>query len=332
MVLELSSTAKASSDVGHIIVTNSSKNSAKYSPSMYKVVSVSVGSNSANFSATTSYIGTVYYAVVITGTPTNLISRENIYNRSLSSGVSYGSSSSALESSGVNIVSDFVATELKAQTTYTLAAYLNSTLGNSPIYFLNFTTAKISNAAAIRIAMSSPVNESYYIDCFSKVLRINSSRIYILTNKQILSQQQTSFQAVVMNQRYYIYDTLVAPNPRNDDSRPLSILKNFAKSSNAKNMLAEFVPEYIKSYDSTVREVFCTVPKVRIPIKIIAKTYESVTFSVAFWGPVFVYAIVIENTTQTLLSSQVVNGFNENNTQVTQQHYANVTTDEKGFA
>lgn len=267
-----------------------------------------VGSNSATFKATTSYLGTVYFAVVASGTPTSLISAGLIYNQSLASGIAYGSGSAALESTGVNTVASVVAAGLSAQKAYLLALYLNSTVGISDLYFLNFSTAKASNAAAIKLAFSDPVNSTLLTESMSLVLRINSSRIYILTNKQVLVDQKDTFQVSVMNKRLYIYDILVAPNPNDDSTRPVNLLKGFNEDANAKNMLLEFVPQFLKTYTSQVREVFNTVPKIRKSISITAKTYESVTFSVAFWAPAFVYAVVRKNANASLLSEQVING------------------------
>ena len=44
-----------------------------------------------------------------------------------------------------------------------------------------------------------------------------------------------------MNSRMYIYDTMIAPNPDDDSTRPFSLLRTFRKDSNAKNMLKEFI-------------------------------------------------------------------------------------------
>lgn len=74
------------------------------------------------------------------------------------------------------------------------------------------------------------------------------------------------------------------------------------------------------------------MPRVRSPIKINAITYQSVTFTVSFWEEAFVYAVVLENDNSTLLSAQVINGLNENNTNVIIQHYINITTDSTGSA
>ena len=117
-------------------------------------------SNSGIFDVTTSYIGTVYYAIVARGTPSRLITHDTIYNKTLISGVSYGTSKVSLENSGVNIKSKFTATGLSAQTAYKIAVYLNSTIGNSKVMIKNFRTKRVSNAAAIKIAMSDVINET----------------------------------------------------------------------------------------------------------------------------------------------------------------------------
>jgi hypothetical protein len=112
LVLELSTSPKSSGDVGHAIYSGGSTSSSKYAPSVYNVTSTAIGSNSATFKATTSYIGTVYFAVVISGTPTTRITAPLIYNQSTPSGVAYGNSPASLESSGVNTVSILVASGL----------------------------------------------------------------------------------------------------------------------------------------------------------------------------------------------------------------------------
>ena len=339
MVLSLTTSPQESSDVGHTIVSTSSSTTStssgakKYIPTVYTLVASAIGSNRANFTATTSYTGVLYFAVVSAGTPASLISATGIYGKSLSSGVVYGSADSGLlVSSGVNIITKFAVAGLRVQTNYTIAVYLNSTVGISPIFFNNFTTSKVSNGAAIKIAMTAVVNTTAYINALSQVLRINSSRIYVLTPSQVLTSEQGSFQASVMNNRYYIYDTIVAPNPTDDLTPPLTLLYKFLTDTNAQAMLALFITQYIPSYPSTVREIVNVVPRVRTPIKITAQTYQSVTFTVSFWDPAFVYAVILENDNNPLLSAQVIKGLNENNTQVITQHYVNVTSDVNGFA
>jgi hypothetical protein len=180
--------------------------------------------------------------------------------------------------------------------------------------------------------MAQVINETAYMLALSKVLRIESSRIFILTNSQVLASQQQNYQVTVMNSRYYVYDTLVTPNGADDTTRPIDLLNVFKNDENAKNMLLEFMPDYIKTYKSTVREIFNTVPRIRVPIQIVSKTYEAVTCSVAFWGRVFVHAVILQNVTGKPLSSQIIGGLDQNNDPVTIQHHINVTSDNSGLA
>jgi hypothetical protein len=293
MILQLSTAYVVSSNVGATIITSSS-NIAVLAPSVYTLVASSIGSNYANFTVTTSYNGVLYYAVLAAGTPPSQVSQSAIYSQSLNSGVAYGSSIAARAlSGGVNIVTQFSVISLQSQTNYTVAVYLNSTMGNSKIFFSNFSTAKVSNGAAINIAMSAMINVSAYVSALSQVLRISSGRIYVMTGSQLLASQQSSWQASVMNNRYYIYETVIAPNPSDDSQSPLSLLTAFANNANAQATLAQFVPQYIPSYQSQVWEIFNVVPRVRSPIKITTKTYQSVTFSVSFWSQAFVYAVIL---------------------------------------
>ena len=268
MVLQLTTVPQNSTDVGHTIVSTSSvtTTSQKYIPNVYNLTSSQIGANAASFTATTSYSGTVYYAVVAAGTPTSLVTTDKIYNKQISSGVSYGSSNAILQSSGVNTLAQLQVKGLKTQQNYTIAVYLNSTIGISTVFFKNFTTAKASNGASIKIAMSTPVNVSSYITALSQVLSIVPSRIYILTPTQALATEQSTFQASVMNNRYYIYDTIIAPNSDDDSIAPVYQLTSFNSDSNAKALLLTFIPQFIPSYPSTIREIFNTVPKIRTQI------------------------------------------------------------------
>ena len=135
-----------------------------------------------------------------------------------------------------------------------------------------------------------------------------------------------------MKQRYYIYDTLIAPNRADDTIRPIDLVRNFKNDQNAKDTLKEFIPQYIKSFNSPVRQVFNTVPRIRTIISVNSRNYDSVNFTVTFWSKAFVYAVILENAdTTTLTSDQIINGYNENNTAVIKQHYKNVTTSNKGI-
>lgn len=293
-------------------MTETSSKASKYAPTVYNLALDVVGPNFANLTATTSYEGIVYYAIVPAGTPETLLSSSAIYDKTLKAALIYGTADAIVQSTGVNTVASISVSNLEAYTSYRIVVYLNATTGVSSLKILDFKTAKVSNPAAIKLAMSNIIVEADYIIALSKVLRISSDRIYVLTNKQVHNSQQQSYQVNVMNERLYVYDTLVTPDPLNDVVRPIDLLDNFLKDSNAQSMFLEFMPNYLPKYKSTTREVFKTVPRNRYPVHIMARTYESVTCSVAFWGPVFVHAVILENN-GTLLSSQIINGLDQNN-------------------
>lgn len=94
-------------------------------------------------------------------------------------GKSYGSSKTI--TNNINIQSNFTAKNLSAQTSYMMASYLNSSVGISDIEYLVFHTDKSSNGAGIKIALSSIVDNSVVLEAFSKVLRINPSRMVVST-------------------------------------------------------------------------------------------------------------------------------------------------------
>jgi hypothetical protein len=237
MLLQMTTTPANSSSVGHTIVTSTDKSQSSYTPFLYSLLTSQVASNSATFIATTSDPGTIYYAVVASGTPQSTITQSLIYAKNVTNSVTYGSSTATLNTVGVNTVSNFTVTGLSAQITYLIAAYLNSTVGFSSIIFSNFTTAKASNGAVIKLAMSSIVNDTSFLTAFSNILRIDSKRIFILTVTSVLSNLQQTYQSTVMNNRSYIYEVVVAPDLSDDSIRPIDLLNSFALSSTEQAML-----------------------------------------------------------------------------------------------
>jgi hypothetical protein len=101
--------------------------------------------------------------------------------------------------------------------------------------------------------MNALVDTTAFITALSKVLRIQSSRIFILTQDQVLNSQQQTYQVSVMNNRFYVYDTIITPDPTDDTIRPIDMLNNYLSDTNAQAMLKEFIPEYVSTYQSTVR-------------------------------------------------------------------------------
>ena len=188
MILTLSTTPKSSTYVGRLIVssvqtgaTSTNNYYDKNPPTVYKLVVNSVGSNKAKFTATTSHPGKVYFVILKSGTPTDQINASQIYLQSLDYSITYGKANASLDVSGVNILATLEASKLKSSTNYIIGAYLNSTVGNSRIYFLEFKTSKSSNGAAIKLAFNNLINSVQFIEYLSWLLRIQLKRLSLIT-------------------------------------------------------------------------------------------------------------------------------------------------------
>lgn len=178
----------------------------------------------ATYLASVSEPGVVYFAVLKIGTNPTKVLQSDIYNRSVATGISYGSSQTILSNTISTIQASFNATGLDSQTNYMIGAYVNSSVGVSDIKFELFQTKKSSNGAAITIAFSSIETNANVIDALSKTLRIVPSRISILTVSTILTAAQSTFSNIVMNTRQYVYDIVIGPNPQDDSIRPIDLV------------------------------------------------------------------------------------------------------------
>ena len=89
--------------MGRSIVTSTSSNAASYAPKVYQLNKVAIGSNSLNLTVTSSYVGTLYYAIVKGGTPRGKVSHSEIYNQNLTMGIVYGTNVVDSVTTGVNI-------------------------------------------------------------------------------------------------------------------------------------------------------------------------------------------------------------------------------------
>ena len=176
----------------------------------------------------------------------------------------YGNSKAALHTSGVNIISDFTILSLVAQTKYIVAAYVNTTIGNSPIIFKNISTSKASNGAAIKLGMNNKIVLNTLLQALSNVWRIKMERLAVITSEDTQDELQSTFTAQVMNSRSYVYEVVIAPDTEDDSKKPIELLIDFIASTNDKYRLYTFIPEYLIFYPSSIREIMPIKPKMRL--------------------------------------------------------------------
>jgi len=87
------------------------------------------------------------------GTNRNKVSKEEIYNQTLSTGIIFGNHTANVTNNLATIQSNFNITGLESQKKYLLGVYINSTVGNSNIRFKKFKTTKSSNGAGIKLSI-----------------------------------------------------------------------------------------------------------------------------------------------------------------------------------
>jgi hypothetical protein len=290
LILELTTTPQNSTNVGAIVVSNlttGSSSSSKYysanAPTLYTLNVSGTGANHADLMATTSTNGTIYYAILSSGTPTGNITQSAIYSKNLSNAIAFGNSNATLNTSGVNTISSFTVKALIAQTNYIIAAYLNSTVGISTTVYQNFSTSNASNGASITLAMSTPVNVTTLLSALSNVWRIQLSRIGLLTSNQTLNTLQSSFSSSVMNNRSYVYEVVVAPDTTDDSITPLDLLNSFIASRSEISMLLQLIPQYVTTYKSQTRPITPTKPSVRAAPIILSASHEQISVHIKFW-------------------------------------------------
>ena len=66
------------------------KATTKIRPSFYDIFESDVGANAVTFKVSTSEEGTVYYCVMEIGTNRRKVTRRQIYDKTLSTGIIYG--------------------------------------------------------------------------------------------------------------------------------------------------------------------------------------------------------------------------------------------------
>lgn len=244
----------------------------------------------------------------------------------------YGNSKAALNTSGVNIISQFTILSLVAQTKYIVAAYVNTTIGNSPIIFKNISTSKASNGAAIKLGMNNKIVINTLLQALSNVWRIKIDRLAVITSQDTQDELQSTFTSQVMNSRTYVYEVVIAPDTEDDSKKPIELLSDFIASTNDKYRLSTFIPEYIVSYTSSIREIMPIKPKIRLNPLITRLSHNKIQLEVYTWETANVSGIAVPIPASKPYSSQISNALDSKNNPVPSQHFSNVISIESGVA
>lgn len=183
------------------------------------------------------------------------------------------------------------------------------------------------------IAFTAIQTNANVIDALSKTLRIEASRINVMTVRTLLTTQQSAFSSTVMNVRQFVFDIVIGPNPKDDSVKPLDLLNQFKSSDDSMKKMKNFLPSFVSTYTISTREIIMAIPKFRQgqEITILSATYESVKIAVNTWQPAYVYAVIVPTPTNNLLAAQVAGGFDQDNNRLPVQQAKYSITDDKGY-
>lgn len=326
MRLVISPAVLNSTDVGKTVLTNSSSLVTRLKPIIYSLAVTDRKSNTANFSAVLTEIGTLYYVIMSAGSPETL-NQSDILNASAPQQVTAGS---ALAQRSINIVTNFQATGLSSQSPYKIAAYLSSSVGDSDISYVRFNTTQSSNGAEMVIALSSIQTNSTVLTAVSKVLRIPLSRMAVLTFSTTLQNYSSTYNSTIMNQRSYVYTIVIAPNPTNETQSPIDLANSLRYSNDTQSALLTLLPSFRTDYPVYTREVLASKPRISKNATIPILTFDSVTIRMNFWEEAYVYAVILPVPSANLLSNQVVSGLDNANNKVVASQYVATQTNANG--
>lgn len=103
--------------------------------------------------------------------------------------------------------------------------------------------------------------------------------------KEKLVTHRDDFVNTIMNERYYVYDIVLAPNPSDDSVSAFNTLEELGTSTDLQEKLAEFLPDFDLTYHMTAREIIREKPRFRKRnfIKVQKLTQDSAKIKVKMW-------------------------------------------------
>ena len=88
-------------------------------------------------------------------------------------------------------------------------------------------------------------------------------RLAVLTFASVLVDIQSEHDADIMNDRNYVVEVVLGPNPDDNSVPPIDTLNEFRDSESMQSDLLEFLPDFIDTYPMSTREIILSKPKFR---------------------------------------------------------------------
>ena len=139
-------------------------------------------------------------------------------------------------------------------------------------------------------------------------------RLAVLTFASVLVDIQSEHDAGIMNDRNYVVEVVLGPNPDDNSVPPIDTLNEFRDSEPMQSDLLEFLPDFIDTYPMSTREIILSKPKFRDGgAEILTATHDTVTIRVTTWEEANVTVVIVPEPTIDLLAAQVAEGYDQDN-------------------
>ncbi|KAL4462643.1 hypothetical protein ABPG74_000473 [Tetrahymena malaccensis] len=206
--------------------------------------------------------------------------------------------------------------ELSYSTSYEIYAICNNGMGISSIKSANFTTSYLKAGSIFHVTLSNNTNSQELIKQLSQALRIKQTDMGLLTSKQIINSQGER-----IKNDLFSFEIAIAPQSNGYDMN--EYLQNM--THNNPQTFIKLMKTYVQGFETYRVEPFSRkyingMTKITdLQPKVESVSFYSANITVKLWEDSIVYAVVMEDQSYqniTLLSQQIILGFDQNNNPV----------------
>ena len=265
-------------------------------PEIVRIVSSDIMSTTATMTVNTRTTGTVYYICIDSGYPIRTNASELIAMSNQNGMVG------SVPSQAQNVYSGSIAQinyqgvvqlqKLSSSTKYNFYSIIDSQLGTSDIKMISFSTTTLSKGVLMKLSFDDIVQNLDIVKSLERIIRISPFRIKVLTSNYELLQIQNSMNSY-KNHPKYVYEVVISPDPTNDTTTPMDIVRQFLASNTSRGLFQNYLPDWDSSAEVEYYELRAIKPRVSAMPKAKVINLYNATFEIKFWERANVYANLI---------------------------------------
>lgn len=131
------------------------------------------------------------------------------------------------------------------------------------------------------------------VKSLERIMRVSPLRIKVLTSSYDLQAIRDAANQY-KNAPLYVYEVVIAPDPTNDTTSPLSIVTSFLSNNGSKDLFKQDLPQWNSAATIQYYELRSVKPRITImPNPKVINLYNA-TFNVKYWERANIYATIVE--------------------------------------